>query len=164
MAAQSTNSSLAPRPGDFKGIICSWGVNLWRSSYSVRMKKVIFVVRKFCKTSKINGGPHFLKVSFRTPHKLSQSMEKKLHILNFPRWTDCRPSFSFIPMPQGEGEATRGLCQVGSRETLAQKIGSSRLKNITKMISYLEVEKRDQSKFIKKSKGGNMGWWWRPVS
>ena len=43
-------------------------------------------------------------------------------------------------MPQGAGEATRGLCQVGSRETLAQKIGSSRLKNIIKMIFYLEVE------------------------
>ena len=43
-------------------------------------------------------------------------------------------------MPQGVGEATRDLCQVGSRETLAQKIGSSRLKNIIKMIFYLEVE------------------------
>ena len=42
-------------------------------------------------------------------------------------------------MPQGAGEATRGLCQVGSRERLAQKIGSSRLKNIIKMIFYLEV-------------------------
>ena len=60
-------------------------------------------------------------------------------------------------MPQGVGEAAKGLCQVGSRETLAQKIGSSRLSNKTKMILYLEVEKRDQSKFIKKSKGGNMG-------
>ena len=37
-------------------------------------------------------------------------------------------------MPQGVGEAAKGLCQVGSRETLAQKIGSSRLSNIAKVL------------------------------